>query len=75
MALENGVDVFDSSCAYSATEKGCAVTFPVEHQTHGGQQQVEQERGSNSCDLDDKKELLPFQINLNDERYYALYTV
>ena len=74
-ALEQGVDVFDSSPAYSATERGCAVVFPVKSRAHdsssshqvsggperGGGGEEEGKRGSGG-------EVLPFEIDLNEER-------
>ena len=71
-ALENGVDVFDSSCVYSATERGCAVVFPLEHQacSHqvGRSEGEGEEEGKANSDVDDRTELRPFEIDLNEER-------
>ena len=63
--------MFDSSPAYFATERGCAVVFPVEsrahdssssHQASGGP-----ERGGGG-EEDSGGEVLPFEIDLNEER-------
>ena len=67
-AVENGVDVFDGSCAYSATERGCAVVFPV--MCDQKQQRVKHSVDDNeSRDFCDTVEPIPFEIDLSEERY------
>ena len=65
-ALENGVDVFDSSCVYSATERGCGVVFPIEPQTQA--QQLLEGREEKPSGVHDRVELSLFEIDLNEER-------
>lgn len=75
-ALERGVDVFDSSCSYSATERGCAVVFPVEHHTHSGSScgpegegELEgKDRAGSEGGADSGGEIALFEIDLNEER-------
>lgn len=78
-ALEQGVDVFDGSCAYSATERGCAVVFPpVEDQAQGstsrkvsgGPKSKGEEEGKADYEeaADSGAEVQPFEIDLNEER-------
>jgi hypothetical protein len=82
-ALEHGVDVFDSSCAYSATERGCAVVFPVEHHAHGsscssshevsdggheGEGEKEGKTAGGEGGADSGVEAGLFEIDLNEER-------
>ena len=67
-AVENGVDVFDGSCAYSATERGCAMVFPIVHDqklqrlNHG----MDYDK---TRDVRDTVEPIPFEIDLSEERY------
>lgn len=72
-ALENGVDVFDSSCVYSATERGCAVVFPIKHKAQRQKliQQLEKQGEGDRVDDDDGEcdTPLPLEIDLNEERY------
>lgn len=70
-ALESGIDVFDSSCVYSATERGCAMVFPVGHQPCDSYQvssgpESEGERGGKANN--EVAEVQPFEIDLNEER-------
>lgn len=69
-ALEQGIDVFDSSPAYSATERGCAVVFPVESHAHGSSSshQASGRGGEEEGKRDSGGEVLPFEIDLNEER-------
>lgn len=71
-ALENGVDVFDGSYAYSAAERGCAVVFPVVHDQKL-QRLKHREDTDMSREICDVVEILPFEIDLSEERY--LYKV
>ena len=65
-ALESGVDVFDSSFVYSATERGCAAVFPTAQPAHGqGWQRVELETKDEKRDVTD---FYPIEIDLNEER-------
>ena len=62
-ALERGVDVFDSSYAMKATEKGCALSYPIKLQE------------SNTNKFPDKAEpcaaepVRIFEIDLKDPKY------
>lgn len=74
--------MFDSSCAYAATERGCAVVFPIEHHPHsssnshqvsgGGPEEEGEEKGKDKADseggADSGGELALFEIDLNEER-------
>lgn len=59
-AVECGVDVFDGSYVYTATERGCALTYPNQ-KTPAVKSDTESRTASN-------KELLPFELDLNESR-------
>lgn len=71
-ALENGVDVFDGSCVYTATERGSAVIFPVAQPTQASSlQQLESGKGEDrSRETSEMKDVhvLQLEINLNEEK-------
>ena len=54
-ALECGVDVFETSYAYVATERGCAVVFPRTHST-GHPKGVQYEKSR------------PFELHLEEKK-------
>lgn len=60
-AVECGVDVFDGCYPYTATERGCALTFP--------NQLTARDRGELGSRDDEAKqvELLPLEIDLKKE--------
>ena len=66
--------MFDGSYAYSVTERGCAMVFPINHQQahphqvsrHEGE--GEQEGKTNDDDVDIEAQLRPFEIDLNEDR-------
>ena len=66
-AVECGVDVFDSSYIYTATERGYALTYPNESPSDDKCALKEGDRESSPADAANK-ELLPFQIDLNDSK-------
>lgn len=57
MAVECGVDVFETSYAYKATEKGCVVVFPMGRQGSSGDAATEHAQSSQL-----------FEMDLNEER-------
>ena len=59
MAVECGVDVFETSYAYKATEKGCAVVFPMGHSSGGGRGSADTEHAQSQ----------QFEMNLKEERW------
>ena len=71
--MESGIDVFDSSCVYSATERGCAVVFPIDHQVHTSHQvssgpESEGEQGGKADNEAAEVHVQPFEIDLSEER-------
>lgn len=62
-ALECGIDVFESSYALTATEKGCALTYPnsMSRVVASDDDVTKRENLSAECDN--------FEINLNDTKY------
>lgn len=61
------MDVFDSSCVYAATERGCAFTYPNER-VNPSHPKEEDEGRDNDAAGDCGKESLPFEIDLNDDK-------
>lgn len=63
-AVETGVDVFDGSCPYTATERACALTFP-----NG----LQERNGANKSQVNSDFQLL--EIDLKEVRLVPTFTV
>lgn len=63
-AVECGVDVFDSSCVYMATERGCAFTYSNERINPSRQDEGRDSGTAGDCGM----ESMPFEIDLNDDK-------
>jgi queuine tRNA-ribosyltransferase subunit QTRTD1 len=66
-AVECGVDVFDSACVYSATERGCAFTYPNE--TANLSRSHEEGSEEDSAAGRASEGLPSYEIDLNDVKY------
>lgn len=62
------MDVFDSSCVYGATERGCAFTYANERVNPSHPMKEEDDSSGNDAAGDLKKESPEFEINLNDDK-------
>ena len=63
-AVECGVDVFDGACVYSATERGCAFTYPNERVNLS--RSVEEGGEEDSVAGRASEEIPSYEIDLND---------
>lgn len=61
------MDVFDSSCVYVATERGCAFTYPNERINPSDPKEEDEGRDSDAGG-DCGKQSLPFEIDLTDDK-------
>lgn len=71
-AVECGVDVFDSACVYTATEKGCAFTYHNKR-TMSCSTVVENDSSNSFTNSQTMKNILPsIEIDLNNEKYVKM---
>ena len=68
-AVESGVDVFDGACVLTATENGCAFTFPNSPTSRSHSVAAERE----NCATETTATEFPpaYQIDLNEEKLVA----